>query len=167
MKNLTVKILFLLLIGYSNGFPQTEPDSNIIVQIPDSTFIMNKSPWGAVLRSAIIPGWGQYYNESYWKIPLIWGISGWFVYAYIHNNDLTIKYRDLYNQSISNGDPNERYRQLREFYKDERNLFAIYLGLTYFLNLVDAYVDAHLFDFDVSPTPFTNSPQLNIKFYFH
>ncbi len=167
MKNRSIKILLIFILSSLPLVAQTEPDTADYVQTEDSVFIMQKSPWGAVLRSAIIPGWGQFYNESYFKIPVIWGFMAYYIYGYFHNNDLTKKYRDLYNQSINLGTPNSNYQQLREFYKDERDLFAIYLGITYFLNLVDAYVDAHLFDFDVSENPITRTPELHMKYYFN
>jgi hypothetical protein len=119
---------------------------------------------GAMLRSAVLPGWGQFYNESYWKIPIIWGLSGWFIYMWDDRNDFYKFYRDQYNDSFnetSNG--NSQLKDLRDFYKDQRDLFAIYLGLTYFLNLIDAYVDAHLFDFDVVLNKYSNKPELQIK----
>lgn len=110
----------------------------------DTIFQMQKSPWGAVLRSAILPGFGQYYNESYWKIPIVWGVLTWFTYNYtILNNDYKF-YRDRY---ISTANPNDK--TLRDDFRDERDMFAIYLGLTYLANLLDAYVDAHMFDFTV------------------
>lgn len=34
------------------------------------------SPKKAGIRSAILPGWGQYYNRKYWKIPIVWGALG-------------------------------------------------------------------------------------------
>lgn len=112
---------------------------------------MKKSPWGAVLRSAIIPGFGQFYNESYWKIPVVWGALGYLGYLWSDRNDLYKTYRDLYSQSlISDPDGIDEYYKQRENYKDQRDLVAVFIGLTYFLNLVDAYVDAHLFDFDIS-----------------
>lgn len=128
---------------------------------------MQKSPWGAVMRSAIVPGWGQFYNESYWKIPIVVGLIGYYTYGYLRNNDLYIEFRDKYAESLiaSPTTGNRRYKEVREFYKDQRDLFAVYFGLTYFLNLVDAYVDAHLFDFDVSENPYTHTPQINVKFF--
>lgn len=127
---------------------------------------MQKSPLGAVLRSAVVPGLGQFYNESYWKIPVVWGVIGYFAYVWIDNNDSYKEYRDLYQESLQLSElVNSRYKDLRDFYKDQRDEFAIYIGLTYFLQLVDAYVDAHLFDFNVTPDPITRTPQLGIKFY--
>jgi hypothetical protein len=41
-------------------------------------------------------------------------------------------------------------KSLRDFYRDQRDQFYLYAGLVYLINVVDAYVDAHLFDFDVS-----------------
>lgn len=158
-----IKISFLLLVLFSlTAFAQTEQDTTSNVQSSEDTFEMKKSPWGAVLRSAVIPGFGQFYNESYLKIPVIWGFIGYFAYVWIDNNDSYKQYKDLYVQSDFS---NSRLKQLRDFYKDQRDEFAIYIGLTYFLQLVDAYVDAHLFDFDVTPDPITKSPQIGIKFY--
>lgn len=123
--------------------------------------ISGKSSWGAVVRSALLPGLGQIYNESYWKAPIVWGVSGWFIYNWINNNNLYRDYRDQYLQSVSTGSENSLYKSLREFYRDQRDLFAIYLGLTYFLNLVDAYVDAQLFSFDVEGL--NNEVRLNFR----
>jgi len=122
---------------------------------------MQKSPWGAVVRSAIVPGWGQIYNESYWKAPIVWGVMGWFVYAWVDNNNNYIDYKNLYLQSGNSLD-----LEYRNFYRDQRDEFAIYFALTYFLTLVDAYVDAHLYDFSVGKNNFTNSPMFNIRVNF-
>lgn len=122
---------------------------------------MQKSPWGAVIRSAVFPGWGQIYNESYWKAPVVWGVMGWFVYNWIDNNNKYIDYKNLYintNQS--------KARDYRDFYRDQRDQFAIYIVLTYFLNLVDAYVDAHLFDFSVDENYLTKTKMINVRFHF-
>ena len=147
-------------------FSQTEPADTNSVQTNDSLFIMQKSPWGAVLRSAVIPGWGQFYNESYWKIPIVAGLIGYYTYGYLRNNNLYIEYKDKYTESLlQSTSGNSTYKRVREFYKDQRDLFAVYFGLTYFLNLVDAFVDAHLFDFNVSENPYLHSPQINMKFF--
>ena len=168
MGKIILKILIVLLAIASPILAQGELDTNKTVQTSDSTFVMTKSPWGAVGRSALIPGWGQYYNESYWKIPIIWGVMGWFTYLYVESNNLYKKYGDLYSESLDvtpNGD--SQYKEARDFYRNERDQWALFLGLTYFLNLVDAYVDAHLFDFTVSENKYYKSPQLNIKLFIN
>jgi len=135
---------------------ETEADTTI-----DTTFIMEKSPLGAVLRSAIIPGLGQIYNESYLKAPIIWSIEGLLVYGWIFSDE---RYKD--NQVLFNQTQIEDYRRIRNFYRDQRDLFTIYISLVYLLNLVDAYVDAHLFDFTVKEDFYTGTPMLGFKLNF-
>jgi hypothetical protein len=115
-------------------------------------FKMTRSPMKAVLYSAILPGLGQFYNKSYWKIPIIGLAGGYFLYEIIKNNNTYIDYRDSYANSQTPGNPNgnQKFKLLRDFYRDQRDQFYLYAGLTYLINIVDAYVDAHLFDFDVS-----------------
>lgn len=127
----------------------------------DTIFVMKKSPWGAVLRSAVIPGFGQFYNESYYKIPIIWGLGAWFVYGWIQNNDDYITNKDLFINTEQ-----DIYKSRRNFYRDQRDNFTIYLVLLYLLNLVDAYVDAHLFDFSVDEDFLTGSTRLNLRLNF-
>jgi hypothetical protein len=112
-----------------------------------------KSPWVAVGLSAIAPGAGQIYNENYWKAPVIWALGGYWVYEWTKQNNRYWEFRALYDQSITPSLPagNRQYKDLREFYHDERDKFAWFIGGLYFLNLLDAYVGAHLYDFDVSP----------------
>lgn len=129
--------------------------------LSDSVFVMQKSPWGAVLRSAIIPGWGQFYTKSYWKIPIIWGIGAWLVYQWNQSNNYYKESKDLYSTTGLIG-----YAEQINFYHDQRDLFTIYMGLTYLLNLVDAYVDAQLFDFSVSPNISTQSVMFNVRMNF-
>jgi hypothetical protein len=161
--------LLTLLIAAQNVSAQVQPKDTNYVKIDTSKFVMQKSPWGAVLRSAIIPGLGQFYNKSYWKIPVVWGFLGWCGYYWIQNNNSYKQYRDLYSQNI-NSDINpstlDFYHKAREFYKDQRDQFAVYIGLTYFLTLVDAYVDAQLFDFDVSKINSVNFYNISVKIKF-
>jgi len=161
---LQILILVLLLVATSSG--QTLADSSQTNEQNDSTFVMTKSPWGAVARSALIPGWGQFYNEAFWKTPVVWGVLGWFTYLYIENDKLYKDYGDLYKESVSSGNAIEFYRDRRNDYRDERDKYALILGISYFLNLVDAYVDAQLFDFDVTENPITHQPELGIKYRF-
>jgi len=160
--NHTVKIFaFLTLLSLSISYAQQIPASDTTSKNKDSAFVMTKSPWGAVLRSAIIPGWGQFYNESYLKIPVIWGLAVWFGYEWQQNNDLYVYYRNRYVRTENNLD-----KLNRTFYRDQRDLFTIYMVITYVANLIDAYVDANLFDFDVSENTFTKTPMLNLRVNF-
>lgn len=162
IKNIIKIFCFVLIfVVYLPAQQDSTTESDTAADSSSTSFIMQKSPWGAVLRSAIIPGWGQFYNESYWKIPVIWGIGGWLVYVWIDNNNLYKTNRDLYIQTGM-----DRYKRIRDFYRDQRDQFAIYIVLTYFLNLVDAYVDAHLFDFSVDENYITGQKMLNLRIKF-
>lgn len=165
MKSLTantIKILsFIALLNLSLFSQQDTTANQDTTTINSDVFVMQKSPWGAVGRSAILPGWGQIYNESYWKAPVIWGVMGWFVYAWIDNNNNYIDYKNLYSQAGES-----IYLDYRNFYRDQRDEFAIYMLLTYFLNLVDVYVDAHLFDFSVGGNAMTGTKMLNVRVNF-
>ncbi|MGB9665411.1 MAG: DUF5683 domain-containing protein [Ignavibacteria bacterium] len=123
--------------------------SSTYAQEIDTLNINIKSPWGAVIRSAVFPGLGQIYNHSYWKAPIVWGLMGWFGYNWWQNDKKYEEYQKFYLETVQRGNENFLYKRIREFYHDQRDLFAIYLGLTYFLNMVDAYVDAHLFNFEL------------------
>ena len=102
--------------------------------------------------SAALPGLGQVYDHSYWKVPVIWGLGGYWIYEWGKLNSQYHDYRDRYAASIdSTGTGNSNYKNNRDFYRNERDKFAWFLGGLYLLNLVDAYVGAHLYDFDVSP----------------
>jgi len=150
-------VLVLIIAGtFVNGQNLTEerPPS-------DTVFVMEKSPWGAVLRSAVVPGLGQFYNESYWKIPVIWGVGALFISGWVYNNNL---YKDNKELFIDTG--NNIYLQRRDFYRDQRDNFTIYLVVLYLLNLVDAYVDAHLYDFTVEEDFISGSSRVNFRFYF-
>ena len=154
-----VKVLFFIFILTLTLSAQT--DSSITDQDTDTVFVMSKSPWLAVGLSAVLPGAGQIYNESYWKAPVIWGISAWLIYNWVDLNDNYKYYGDLYTQT-----GNEYYKELRSSYRDERDLFTIYMVLTYVLNLVDAYVDAHLFDFTVEEDFKISQPRLSFRYHF-
>ena len=170
MAKIITKIFFslLVLLVFTMSAPAQVKVNSASSQTDTSKFVMKKSPWGAVLRSAVVPGFGQFYNELYWKIPVVWGFMGYFIYTWNITNNSYVQYRDLFSQSITKDNPNgnSSYLRAREFYKDQRDLFAVYLGLTYFLNLVDAYVDAQLFDFNVNENQFGQTVQLSMKIKF-
>jgi len=119
------------------------------VQLEDS-----KSPGLAVLLSAVLPGAGQVYAEHYWTIPIFWGFGYYFGKTYSDENKLYHQYQKSFTASLAadsvnhTGDPN--LLSYRDFYRDERDRFAIYFVLTYIVDIVDAYVGASLYSFDVS-----------------
>ena len=88
-----------------------------------------KSPWGAAMRSAMLPGWGQFYNDQYIKSIIVFGIVADFVRKAIVFNE---KYKDTSEKA----------------FLERRSVNIWYAGLTYSLNMVDAFVDAYLYKFD-------------------
>jgi len=142
----TDKDIFL----YEKSFLKTGSSNKLIFS--EAEFKMKKQPWRAVAYSAVLPGAGQFYTESYWKIPIILGAGGYFAYGIINNNNQYIDYRDQYinSQTPENPTGDPRLLNLREFYRDQRDNFIIYSSILYLANLIDAYIDAELYDFNVS-----------------
>ena len=134
-----------------------------VVKIKDSVSPYN--PNKAIIRSAILPGWGQITNKKYWKLPLVYGALG--VTAGIFFRNIK-QYKDAKSAYIlaKDNDPSNDYlikqpyfsvkdqpERIRTFRNQVRQnvdytvlVFLIFWGL----NVADAAVDAHLKTFDVS-----------------
>lgn len=153
MNNFLVKFFFILLIcnsvSYSQNINEIDKKKSDTVNIKSTK---KKSPTKAMLFSTLLPGSGQFYNESYWKIPIILGLAAYWGYEWQSMNNSYKSYRDLYSKSLITSPPNGnyQYKLIRDFYRTERDKFAWYLGILYVANILDAYVDANLFEFDVS-----------------
>jgi hypothetical protein len=115
---------------------------------PAQGYVMTKSPTTATLL-AIVPGLGQVYNEQYWKIPVFALPAGWFIYRVVSLNSLFLQKSREADQAGRNSPAYPRLKLEREAYRDERDLNAAYLLGVEILGMIDAYVGAHLFDFDV------------------
>ena len=98
--------------------------------------VVPKSPRGAVLRSALIPGWGQWYNGQKLKALLVLGVELGLAGNSVYFNQLAV-------QSTTDWE--------REFYQNNRSQYLWWFLGVYLLNLLDAYVDAHLWDFAAGP----------------
>jgi len=115
-----------------------------------------KIPKKAGLYSAILPGSGQVYTKKYWKVPIIYGGLITSAYYIKESNDLYQLYKSTYlNRLDGDFTDNLNYsdsdlRTLTEHYRRNREVSALLFTLTYILNIVDASVNAHLFDYDVS-----------------
>lgn len=110
---------------------------------------MTKSPTGAVLRSLALPGWGQFYNEQYWKTPIFVGAVGTLIYFAIDNHNQYLDYKRL-EQSLPEDDPRRQIaRRNKESFQDNRDQVLFYTIGVYIVSAIDAYVGAHLFDFTV------------------
>lgn len=152
-----LKILILFFLVKAIAFPQTDTLKSGNMKV--------KSPTKAMLMSAVLPGLGQFYNQSYWKIPIIYGLAGYFVYEFKQNDEKYKHYQELFVQSVKVSGGDYRYKRLRDFYRDQRDLFVIYLSILYLANIIDAYVDAHLYNFDVGENLSIQVLPFGIKFY--
>jgi hypothetical protein len=131
------------------------------------------SPRKASLYSAILPGLGQAYNKKIWKIPFIYAGFGAIGYFIDWNNDNYQLSKTAY-QHLKDTDPTttdylkldgiegydldnptdvtnllEGLTKRQDYYRRNRDLLFISMFGFYGLNIIDASVDAHLFNFDV------------------
>jgi hypothetical protein len=142
----------------------------------DTTIAVKKSPSTAVLYSFLLPGLGQVYTESYWKVPIFTGAAAASAFFIISNQSSFASASQEYDAAIAAGQTVTTTNTLlrkREFYRNNRDVAGLALLLTYALAAVDAYVGANLYDFNVSsdltlqlaPTP--TSPlalQMQVRF---
>ena len=119
---------------------------------------MVKIPKRAGLYSAIIPGAGQIYAKKYWKVPIIYAGLISSAYYIKENYNLYALYKETYISRLDGDRTDEftnRYSDanlltLTEHYRINAEVSALLFAITYALNIVDASVSAHLFNYDVS-----------------
>lgn len=157
----------VLAAGDSIGVPP--------VKVPSA---FKPNPTKAVLL-ALIPGMGQIYNRKYWKLPIVYGAFMGCMYAITWNNKSYQDYSEAYKdfifdttnevpaenwhqswQDVTNRDPEtvfndtnfaDQLKRRKDYYRRYRDLSIIITVGVYALSIVDAYVDAQLFDFDITP----------------
>lgn len=165
--NVILTVLFALLINFS--FSQNLPDE----KEPDFTkptaqdtletvvkIDKRHSPTKAALLSTVLPGAGQIYNKKYWKLPIVYGgLAGLGTWVGINAKNLR-GYTKAYKLEVD-GDPDTigsykgftgetQLNTKRDAAKRNLDLSAILLGVFYALNVVDAAVDAHLYDYSIT-----------------
>jgi hypothetical protein len=120
----------------------------------------NHSVGKAALMSALLPGLGQAYNKKYWKIPIVYAGFGGLGYAVYFTATNFTQARNAYRKQVDEDentigvfegttDP-ATLKEYRDFHKRNLTISGICTGVWYFLNIIDATVDAHLFNFNVS-----------------
>jgi len=127
------------------------------------------APAKAAFYSAIFPGLGQIYNGRYWKLPIVYGALGTSVAIYIHNDEQYHRYRDAYKRRLAgfNDDEfqdilsNDRLIDAQKQFRRNKELTLLVTAAIYILNIVDANVDAHLQQFNVS-NDLTLNPAIDV-----
>jgi len=167
-------LTFIILITFSLASKGQE------IQATDSTFLRlgsepeeiesfqsqdtTHSPRLATMYSAIIPGLGQFYNEKYWKIPIVYALGVIAASQIKTNHQNYLLFRNINFNLIDGDDSNndeitdftnlgfdeDRTERLIERYKRDRDYWIILSGLFYVLQIVDATVDAHLREFNIN-----------------
>ncbi len=107
--------------------------------VTDTVIVKLHNPMGAMWRSLLFPGWGQLYNRKYLKALILGGTEIGFIYGIIYQND-------RYRNARGEGDTVRA-----AFYKDDRNRLSWWLAGIILYSMADAYADAHLWDFELSP----------------
>lgn len=148
-------------------------------RIPDEEWVprameFSPDPNRAVWLSALFPGLGQIYNRRYWKLPVIVGgylglgyATGWnnqmlkdYSRAYsdiLDNDPSTNSYMDFFAPNVQESDLDKSWltnllRSRKNYFRRNRDLCIISMVGVYLLAMVDAYVDASLSHFDISPS---------------
>ena len=122
----------------------------------------------ATTLSLIFPGAGQAYNKSYWKVPIVLGGMASMIYVIDWNNRGFNRFKtayalradfdqnpDNYPDGVSKDEFRGRYsatflKNLRDSYRRNRDLSILITAGVYVFQAIDAHVDAHLKDFDIS-----------------
>ena len=133
----------------------------------------NPDPQRALWLSALCPGLGQIYNRRYWKLPIVVGSFVGLTYGASWNNRMykdyskgyrdvmdddpdTRSYMDFFPPTVKESDLDKAWLQKvmknkRDYYRRYREICVIAMVGVYLINIVDAYVDASLAHFDISP----------------
>ncbi len=152
----------------SNFYQPTNNSDSIVLGFESLRRDTVPKPKTVLMQSLILPGWGQLTNKQWWKVPIIYtALAGVGYYVYWLNGE----YRDFraayYNSFASSnpdyadqrfgatparlvGVPQSALLYYRNYYRNERDFMILMFTLTYGLNVIDAYIFAHLRDFDVS-----------------
>lgn len=154
-------------VGYE-AWAQTAPAEEAAVRTPN----------GALWRAAIVPGWGQIYNRQFVKLPFVYAAIGGLAATVVVLNGRYQLYTRAYqfkafDEITPDGEDNPRarfeteylellarrgvaslpsssIRPTRDALRRNRDLAIIGTGLVFGLTILDAYVSAHLMDFDIS-----------------
>lgn len=151
----------------------------------------NPSPTKAVWMAALFPGAGQIYNRKYWKLPIVYGGFLALIYGYNFNQRYFRTYQNAYRDMVTNS-PNASYLQFlpgytiqqkkdfaerhhdyllktftrkKDTYRNWRDYCIVGMIGVYLVSIVDAYVDAALYHFDISPElDAYNSPSMMVSY---
>ncbi len=176
-----INILFLLIIIslFTNpSIVKAQAKKNVIKKLSDSILTKKHSPKKATIYSMVLPGLGQAYNKKYWKIPIIYAGFGTLIYFINQNSNEYNKFKEAYKYVYdkdtvpTNNNYVTRYnldelKTGKNYYRRNLEISYILTGALYILNIIDASVDANLFDYDISnDLSLKLEPFINNRYYF-
>lgn len=164
MRNYWLILLCFVFFGVNPAFSQDSLATKVEqAQRQDSLAHKSNTPYNplapskAAFYSAVLPGLGQAYNHSYWKIPLVYGGIGTGIYFYIKNSDDFHRFRNAYKERLAGKDDefkgkfsDEGLRRAQKQLRKNKQISIFVTVLIYALNIIDANVEAHLGQFNVS-----------------
>ncbi|MCH8904141.1 MAG: hypothetical protein IIA45_09535 [Bacteroidetes bacterium] len=158
MRNAVIGLVLILCFS-SNASSQISfaASLNLNLDIQEDEEPAKHSPKRAAIMSAILPGLGQAYNRKYWKIPIIYGGAAIVAYSIDYNFNKYNLYRNericRLDTTCANPDlvvfSDANILELRDYYRKYIDVSFLSGALLYVLNIVDANVDGHLYDFNV------------------
>jgi hypothetical protein len=128
--------------------------------------IFKGKPGRAALYSLLLPGGGQIYNKKWLKVPMAWGVDGFFLFTLVKRKKEYNNYKTILEKYAS--DPTykdatyskDQARNFRTAARGNVEYAWVYLALGHIVTVFDAYVDRHLKDFDVSNDLTNTSPYI-------
>jgi hypothetical protein len=174
-KNILILLITSLLFLYQNSGAQ-----DTLFKADPGKNQFKAEPQRATMLAIALPGLGQIYNRKYWKVPVVYAGFAGILYAIDFNgskyNTFLKAYQDLTDafpetasylnlNGLENVDPSEfdpvsnpsshsyyKDRIIRnvDFYRKYRDLSYIGIALWYMVTILDANVDASLYNFDIN-----------------
>ena len=164
--------IYILIFLFSYSLIAQDKDTLAIgtgrVMIETDT-LTNKTPYDplapsrAAFYSAVLPGLGQAFNKKYWKIPIIYAGMATGVYFYIQNDKDYDRFRDAYKRRLAGFTDDEFYGEgvnpiisndrlidAQKSAQRNKDLSIVVTLVFYLVNIIDANVDAHLKQFNVT-----------------
>ncbi len=134
-----------------SAYAQEKTDTIVL----DAPVNLGHSPKKATIYSAILPGLGQAYNQDWWTIPAIYVAFAGAIYAVDFNNREYNRFKTAYltfpNDEFEGNFTQEQLLSYVEEYRRWRELSVIGIVLVWGLNVIDANVNGHFYQYDISP----------------
>ena len=118
----------------------------LLLAVQLAAYDTGRKPMLAAGLSLVAPGGGQFYNGKYVKSAVVLGIEGWFLGSAIYHHIQMNEAYDKANNSTGN-DYNHWASEYNQHYNSRQNAYW-WLGTTIFLSILDAFVDAHLYNYE-------------------